>query len=566
MSFNWLTDALIPMFSRITPFIFASGSPNIIRDSPIMSTEVSNYSDTTSLYEYGVLCSTQTTSMEPYHQNTISEERKTLESTFNKQKQYFIDKTPSKYQSAGSYESNQKHIMTTSNFIHAVEPISFNSHREVMETHLSPPLAKQSSLFHHQNKISDFNLPRNVDETETNGVQLTDQNRQINIKKTGLNAINYENQNDKVSVRDYANECSENYFYSTDNYTDPNKYVIQPNHSSNLEVSPSENDLDDELEVFKQTVDITVSKNAQKNNLRAQNNSSPQFQLDLPICMRKQNQLKIDQWENIDPINFEVILDKCVNLKVLSDVQFLQLFEKKCDTVNSDSPSSIPSLKQGYPISESLINKTSSYTCGPHFHRCDHSSNSENSVTLQPSEQSPIAPITIRSDSYKQSSFSTLKPPNPPSMKTDKLLSQLSGFIPPFETRSRASNEPSTVRFEIPKVIKDPKYKQPSPGPSLLRNKRNGRKHYRARVFVDFKHSSNEKLQSPNPMSSSQCIQNNLIAHSTKCSVKERSFNMIPNTDTFGAQNSLHYLSPYCLKNENDYLISYMLVSFSSKA
>ncbi|CAH8853851.1 unnamed protein product [Trichobilharzia szidati] len=559
LSFNWLAGALIPMFSRITPFLFASGSPNIIRDSPTTNTEVSNYSDTTSLYEHGVLCSTQTTSVEPYHQNTIPEERKTLESTFNKQKEYSIDKTLPKYQSAESHEPVQKHIMTTSNFIHAAEPSSFSSHREVFETHLSTPLVKQSSFCHHQNKISDFNLPKNFEETKANGVQLTDQNKQLGIK-TCLNTFVYEKQNDKASVRDYENACSENYLYDTDNYTDPNKYAIQPNHSSNLEVSPSENDLDDELEVFKQTVDMTVSKNAQKKNLRAQNNSSPQFQLDLPICMRKQNQLKIDQWENIDSVNFETILDRCMNLKVLTDVQFLQLFEKKCEGVNSDSPSSIPSLKQDYPESKSLINKTSSYTCGPHFHRCDHSSNSENSLTLQPSEQSPIAPITIRSDSYKQSSFSTLKPPNPPSMKTDKLLSQLPGFIPPFETRSRASNEPSTVRFEIPKVIKDPKYKEPSPGPSLLRNKRNERKYYRARVFVDFKHSSNEKLQSANPMSSAKCIQNNLIAHSTRYNVKERSFNLIPNTETFGAQNSSHYLSPYCLKHENECLISYMLI------
>ncbi|GAA53484.1 E3 ubiquitin-protein ligase HECTD1 [Clonorchis sinensis] len=485
MTQNWLAEALLPTFSRVVPFLFASCTPKLLREPPVTrhrsssslmtaASEVNpslehkeNSQTMTSHWEDAGSFAVEdvTTGRGPHSQSDISEvvndeasfPEKFMLHTENK---LATEPEHKEHPNGGSFSGN---LLKT--FPSPSQPTLSMLATEAQLSHDGFVELEGAPLCHLSACTDAYvtvlpaspEMAIDSDDAEDGGV-----NEEVNYVDVG----EYEND---------ANELNEDLSRSLG---------FESSNIQEASVTGPETHYDEELDAIDNALEQQILKNIEENGFIIEAHGSLCGPSKIPKHHGYRKFLKFDDYENRDPICISSLVQQCMNIDILGSEKCKQVIPRQRATQsqqaaegNQPSCSAYTTNNQSKLLPPHLYNEASFSASG--------AENSEQTAptvlyqkTAEADQQNLVIPgekclSSLPSSRHALANFRA--PTNKPlasiptsapkqltrlqpsdGVRVENIESTLNGLIPPFETRTGTSHLPSIATFTIPMRVQWP--------------------------------------------------------------------------------------------------------------
>ncbi|CAL8097823.1 unnamed protein product [Calicophoron daubneyi] len=496
MSHNWLADALLPTFSRVMPFLFASFSPQLLRDPPVIRHQSSSYTGSSASQ---LQLSAQDTSNRPLVTLASRITSPNWEDALSNSTDELVERQataqspspliPEDNPIAGGLikrdsntPQNEVSCQINQNDKMRVKEDKKHGHAKT-STQLSGIPVSTSAL---SSVIPSFPMPNSVSRSVSRPEDSLIPEHWSDL--CGMSTFDIDNENEIercTMVNDEADEEEDLDEEAEDECPQLVRFQAP-------ETKGYDEKIDTELEAIGRTLELRILANAAEGGIRTHSFDSARLPVDPPPRARHHSRAKFDNWERSDPIDVDTVIKQCLHLSVISTehVYCCTPRSSPCHAEAKNDPglpccSNIPSppplpkkcaktypTESGLSCGASTQKEQGNLMLWNQLRSMVSNKNTPNACQRFPKRQTDTAlptllsppPTTVLCTPKDYHLVPQNRPTNRPlsrynlreSIVVESIDASLPGLIPPFDTRATSSPQPSTVPFTIPETVSLP--------------------------------------------------------------------------------------------------------------
>ncbi|TGZ57763.1 hypothetical protein CRM22_009836 [Opisthorchis felineus] len=489
MTQNWLAEALLPTFSRVVPFLFASCTPKLLREppvtrhrssSPLMTaasavspslehkensqTMTSRWEDAGSLAVEDVLTGRGLHSQSDMSEAVNDEASFPEKFTFNVENKLSMEPEYKEHPNCGSSSGN-----LLKSFPSPSQP--------------TLPVSATESQLNHDGFVDLEGAPScHLSACTDAYITVLPASAEMAIDSDDAEDGGVNEEVNDVDVEEYENDANEL------NEDLSRSLGFESTKIQEANVAGPETHYDEELDAIDNALELQILKNIEENGFVIETHGSLCGPSKIPKHHGYRKSLKFDDYENRDPICISSLVQQCMNIDILGSEKCKQVIPLQRATQSQQAAEDNQPSCSAYTRMDITTNQ--SKLLPPHFYNetSFSASGAENSEQAAPTvlyqktaevdQQNPVIPSekchsslpssrpaleNVRAPTNKP--LASIHPSAPKQLtrlqpsdgiRVENIESSLNGLIPPFETRTGNSHLPSITTFTIPMRVQWP--------------------------------------------------------------------------------------------------------------